>query len=83
VDHPSRGWTTFLRNQAANIAVLDLIVVPTIGSPHQIFGKHRQLLVAGETAPSAIPTALRSACTGAFKSPRTIVRQVVAFARVH
>jgi hypothetical protein len=28
---PSRGWRTFLRNHAADIAAMDLFVVPTIG----------------------------------------------------
>src|SRR6266436_4344668 len=28
---PSQGWLTFLRNQAPNIAAMDLFVVPTIG----------------------------------------------------
>src|SRR6202021_2637189 len=28
---PSQGWSTFLRNQAPDIAAMDLFVVPTIG----------------------------------------------------
>src|SRR5260370_34424390 len=28
---PSQGWRTFLRNQAPDIAAMDLFVVPTIG----------------------------------------------------
>ena len=28
---PSQGWRTFLRNHAADIAAMDLFVVPTIG----------------------------------------------------
>ena len=44
-------------------------------SPHLIFGARRHLLVADEIAPSAVLTALRSTCTGASKSPRTIVRR--------
>jgi len=28
---PSQGWLTFLRNQAPNIAAMDLFVVPTVG----------------------------------------------------
>jgi hypothetical protein len=28
---PSQGWCTFLRNQAPDIAAMDLFVVPTIG----------------------------------------------------
>jgi transposase InsO family protein len=28
---PSRGWRTFLRNHAADIAAMDLFVIPTIG----------------------------------------------------
>jgi hypothetical protein len=28
---PSQGWKTFLRNHAAGIAAMDLLVVPTIG----------------------------------------------------
>jgi hypothetical protein len=30
-DHPARGWRTFLHNHAADIAAMDLFVVPTIG----------------------------------------------------
>jgi hypothetical protein len=28
---PSQNWKTFLRNHAAGIAAMDLLVVPTIG----------------------------------------------------
>ena len=28
---PSRGWSTFLRNHAPDIAAMDLFVVPTVG----------------------------------------------------
>src|SRR4030088_1121896 len=28
---PSQGWRTFLRNQAPDVAAMDLFVVPTIG----------------------------------------------------
>jgi len=31
---PSRGWRTFLRNHAPDIAAMDLFIAPTIGDGH-------------------------------------------------
>src|ERR1700722_13191543 len=38
---PSQGWRTFLRNHAADIAAMDLFVVPTIGFDPALCLRHR------------------------------------------
>ena len=37
---PSQSWKTFLRNHGANIAAMDLMVVPTIGFPPPLCPDH-------------------------------------------
>jgi hypothetical protein len=47
---PSQSWKTFLRNHAATIAAMDLLVVPTIGFRllyvQVILGHHRRRVLS-------------------------------------
>ena len=78
---PSQSWKTFLRNHAAGIAAMDLLVVPTIGFSFLyvlvILGHHRrQVLSFGVTSH---PTAewIARQITDAFpwtEAPRYLIR---------
>lgn len=78
---PSQSWKTFLRNHAAGIAAMDLLVVPTIGFRLLyvlvILGHHRrQVLSFGTTSHPAAEWIARQ-ITDAFpwtEAPRYLIR---------
>src|SRR6202158_4693004 len=78
---PSQGWRTFLRNQAPDMAAMDLFVVPTIGFK-LLYGfvlvrSHRRDLVWINVTTSPTAEWVARQITGAFPwdgAPRYLIR---------
>ena len=78
---PNQSWKTFLRNHAASIAAMDLLVVPTIGFRLLyvlvILGHHRRRILSFGVASHPTAEWIARQITDAFpwtESPRYLVR---------
>jgi transposase InsO family protein len=78
---PSQSWKTFLRNHAAGIAAMDLLVVPTIGFRFLyvlvILGHHRRRILSFGVTSHPTADWIARQLTDAFpwtEAPRYLIR---------
>ena len=78
---PSQSWKTFLRNHAAGIAAMDLLVVPTIGFRFLyvlvILGHHRRRILSFGVTPHPTADWIARQITDTFpwtEAPRHLIR---------
>jgi hypothetical protein len=81
---PGQSWKTFLRNHAAGIAAMDLVVVPTIGFGLLyvliILAHHRRRILAFGVTSHATAEWIARQITEAFprtEAPRYLIRDLI------